>query len=71
SDAKNSLLVEAIVDLGHKLGLAIVAEGVETAEQRERLSSYGCDAIQGYILSPPVNAAHFRASFLLEEGSGK
>jgi len=70
SDSKNSLLVEAIVDLGHKLGLAIVAEGVETQEQRERLASYGCDAIQGYILSPPVNAAHFRASFLQEESFG-
>ncbi|WP_309121729.1 bifunctional diguanylate cyclase/phosphodiesterase [Paenibacillus sp.] len=64
NDAKNAVLVEAIVDLGHKLGLAIVAEGVETPEQREMLSSYGCDCIQGYILSPPVDAASFKERYL-------
>lgn len=64
SDAKNAVLVEAIVDLGHKLGLAIVAEGVETPEQRERLASYGCDCIQGYLLGPPLSAGQFEELFV-------
>jgi len=63
-EAKNAALVEAIVDLGHKLGLAIVAEGVETLEQRDLLLSYGCDCIQGYILSPPIPAEQFREMYL-------
>ncbi|MCI3927115.1 GGDEF domain-containing protein [Paenibacillus sp. TRM 82003] len=62
--AKNAALVQAIVDLGHKLGLSIVAEGVETPEQRSTLAGFGCDAIQGYLLSPPIPAAQFEALYL-------
>jgi EAL domain-containing protein (putative c-di-GMP-specific phosphodiesterase class I) len=54
SDAK---IAEAIVVLSHKFGIDVLAEGVETAEQLARLHACGCDAIQGYLLSPPVAAS--------------
>jgi EAL domain-containing protein (putative c-di-GMP-specific phosphodiesterase class I) len=50
-------IVAATVELAHRLGLAVVAEGVETAEQYEFLEELGCDLIQGYIVSKPVEAA--------------
>ena len=49
-------IVEAIVAMAHKLGLEVVAEGVESAEQREQLLRFGCDELQGYWFSRPVDA---------------
>lgn len=49
-------IVSAIVALGKTLGLNIVAEGVETAEQQELLTRLGCNALQGYLLGSPVPA---------------
>ncbi|KRB28838.1 EAL domain-containing protein [Acidovorax sp. Root70] len=57
-------LVSTIVNLGHSLGLKVVAEGVETEEQSGRLALLGCDEIQGYLLSQPVAAEVFEAQFL-------
>ncbi len=48
--------VEALVDLAHKLNLAVCAEGVESAEALEFLGSVGCDSAQGYFISRPVAA---------------
>ncbi len=56
-DPKSSIIVDATVGLARGLGLRVVAEGVETAEQRELLSAAGCDALQGYLFSPPVAPA--------------
>ncbi|RYF23064.1 MAG: EAL domain-containing protein [Oxalobacteraceae bacterium] len=50
-------IVELIVKLGRVLNLSIVAEGVETQEQAEILSSIGCRAVQGYRFSRPISAA--------------
>jgi EAL domain-containing protein (putative c-di-GMP-specific phosphodiesterase class I) len=47
----------AIINLGHSLGLRVVAEGVETAAQHEFLRSHGCDEMQGFFFSKPVTAA--------------
>jgi diguanylate cyclase (GGDEF)-like protein len=47
-------LADTIIDLGHKMNLTIVAEGVETSDQAEYLRSYGCDKIQGYFYSKPI-----------------
>lgn len=53
-DNKNSLLiVKSIVDLGHNLGLRIVAEGVETKNHVDALESLGCERLQGYYYSKP------------------
>ena len=49
-------ITEAIVAMAHKLNLKVVVEGVETDEQRVLLCDQGCDAMQGYLFSPPVHA---------------
>ena len=49
-------IVKAIIVLGINLGLNVVAEGVETAEQLDRLKNYNCQAGQGYYLFKPLEA---------------
>jgi diguanylate cyclase (GGDEF)-like protein len=48
-----SVIAEASISLGHKLGLEVVAEGVETSEQMQFLHAHECDLIQGYYFSRP------------------
>jgi EAL domain-containing protein (putative c-di-GMP-specific phosphodiesterase class I) len=50
-------IVQAIVELGHSLGLKVVAEGVETPDQLRILSRLGCDLMQGYLFARPKIAA--------------
>ena len=64
-------LVSAIISMGQSLGLKVVAEGVETDDQRRRLALLGCDEIQGYLLSKPVAAEVFEARFLLPLAQGR
>ncbi|TXT20676.1 MAG: diguanylate cyclase/phosphodiesterase [Gallionellaceae bacterium] len=52
-------LSEAIIVMAHKLGLLVVAEGVETETQRKLLADAGCDYAQGYLFSKPVPAEEF------------
>lgn len=52
-------LCEAIIVMAHRLGLEVVAEGVELPEQRDILTRIGCDYAQGYLFSPPLPAAAF------------
>ena len=59
----NREIVSAIIALGQRLGLSIIAEGVETKAQLEYLSSQGCSHIQGYLFSRPLAADAF-AKFL-------
>ncbi len=58
-------LSESIIVMAHKLGLSVVAEGVETPEQLEFLAGAGCDFAQGYLFSRPVPPEQFEA--LLED----
>ena len=53
-DRSNALIVHSVVDLGHNLGLTIVAEGVETAQALTALAGVGCDVAQGYHLARPM-----------------
>jgi diguanylate cyclase (GGDEF)-like protein len=53
----SAAIVAAAIELSHRLGLEVVAEGVETAEQYEFLAELNCDLIQGYLISQPVSAA--------------
>ncbi|HYG13315.1 MAG TPA: EAL domain-containing protein [Methylophilaceae bacterium] len=52
-------LCEAIIVMAHKLGIKVVAEGIETEEQCELLTAAGCDYGQGYLFSHPLPAAEF------------
>jgi diguanylate cyclase (GGDEF)-like protein len=60
-DPSNALIVQSIVDLGHNLGLTLVAEGVETEAVLKDLTAFSCDIAQGNYLSRPVTAAAFDA----------
>jgi diguanylate cyclase (GGDEF)-like protein/PAS domain S-box-containing protein len=60
-DADNQALCEAMVVLAHKLGLQVIAEGVETVEQRDFLTAVGCDYAQGFLYAQPVPAGQFEA----------
>ncbi|HLP98629.1 MAG TPA: EAL domain-containing protein [Sideroxyarcus sp.] len=52
-------IAEAIIVMAHKLGMKVVAEGVETVEQRDMLIAAGCDFGQGYLFAKPMPAAEF------------
>ncbi len=56
-------VVRAIADLARNLNMRIVAEGVETAEQREQARMLGCTDIQGYLVSAPLPAGEIREFF--------
>jgi diguanylate cyclase (GGDEF)-like protein len=53
----HAAIVRSVVDLGHNLGLQVVAEGVETHETVALLTATGCDVAQGYLLARPMPAA--------------
>jgi diguanylate cyclase (GGDEF)-like protein/PAS domain S-box-containing protein len=59
-------LCEAIIAMSHRLGLKVIAEGVETDEQRILLSDFGCNYAQGYLFSPPVPAAQMEQLLLAQ-----
>ena len=57
-DPDDSAITAAVIALGHSLGLSVMAEGVENLAQAEFLRDLGCDEIQGYLLSRPIEASH-------------
>jgi EAL domain-containing protein (putative c-di-GMP-specific phosphodiesterase class I) len=56
NDGDENAMIPAIISLAHKLRLEVVAEGVQTRVQFERLVAYDCDYCQGYLLSRPLPA---------------
>jgi diguanylate cyclase len=65
-DGEDAAIIAAIVALGRTLNLEIVAEGVETAAQREFLTSIGCNSLQGFLLGRPMPPDEFIAA--IEKG---
>ncbi len=63
-DSEDMALCEAIIVMAHKLGIKVIAEGVETLQQKELLLKAGCDFAQGYLFSKPIPAATFEDLFL-------
>jgi EAL domain-containing protein (putative c-di-GMP-specific phosphodiesterase class I) len=57
ADHESEAVVGAIIKLARALNLSVVAEGVETVEQRARLIAAGCPDVQGFLFSKPVSAA--------------
>ena len=62
SAAEPDAMVRSGVDVGHSLGLQVVAEGVETVEQFTLIRSLGCDAVRGYFVSAPVKPVQIDAA---------
>jgi EAL domain-containing protein (putative c-di-GMP-specific phosphodiesterase class I) len=56
-DTEDTTIVEAVVNLGHSFGMAVVAEGLETPLQLSRLRDLGCDRGQGYLFGRPRPAS--------------
>ncbi len=61
TEVGDRVIVQSIVALGRSLGLQVVAEGVETVDQRELLHEFGCDVVQGYLYSRPLPPAELPA----------
>jgi len=58
-EQRDATLVRSIIDLGHALGLRVVAEGVESSRVLETLADLGCDRAQGYLIGKPLPADRF------------
>ena len=58
-DSEDMAICEAIIVMAHKLGIKTIAEGIETAEQRDLLIAAGCDYGQGFLFSKPVPSEEF------------
>lgn len=56
---EDAVLTSNIIALAHGLGMKVIAEGVESSEQRIMLQAYNCDTIQGYLFSKPVPAEQY------------
>ncbi|MEB3368690.1 putative bifunctional diguanylate cyclase/phosphodiesterase [Saccharopolyspora mangrovi] len=61
TDLSDLAVVRTIVELGHSLDLAVVAEGVEDDAARDQLVGMGCDVAQGYLISRPLSEERFEA----------
>jgi len=66
SDRNDAAITQAVIALAKKMGLKVIAEGVETEQQRALLARYGCREIQGYLIARPSSAADL-APFLTRQ----
>ncbi len=61
ADERNAAIVRSVIELGHSLGLSVIAEGVESAAVQDLLRLYACDKVQGYYISKPVPVEQLRS----------
>jgi EAL domain-containing protein (putative c-di-GMP-specific phosphodiesterase class I) len=59
SDVEFAAIVRSAIDMGHSLGLQVVAEGIETETAARRLAEMHCDVAQGYLYAKPMPQAEF------------
>lgn len=64
TDANDAILVQTIIGMAHNLKLEVIAEGVETQEQREFLEKNGCHQFQGYLFGKPVSIEEFSKTYI-------
>ena len=60
TESSDAVIVRSTIDLGHDMGLRVVAEGVETEEVLRQLDEMGCDVVQGYLIGRPLTATALR-----------
>ncbi|HSM52242.1 MAG TPA: EAL domain-containing protein, partial [Thermoanaerobaculia bacterium] len=60
-DPDNTAIASGVIDMAHALGLEVVAEGVETEEQRDFFERWGCDRLQGFLVSAALPPAELEA----------
>lgn len=70
-DPDDRTLCEAMIVMAHKLGLKVVAEGIETQAQLDLLVNAGCDFGQGYLFSKPLPAKDFTDYMLRMSGQAR
>gem|GEM_PF-529857 len=61
------ILIESVISIGKTLGLEVVAEGIESRSQAERLSQMGCDTLQGYAFGPPMTSTEIFELFRAQQ----
>jgi EAL domain-containing protein (putative c-di-GMP-specific phosphodiesterase class I) len=59
-DAGSGAIAQCIISMSKAMGLSVIAEGVETEEQRDCLARMGCNSIQGYLFSKPLPLEEFQ-----------
>ena len=62
-EEKGRTIINAIISLSKRLGLSVITEGVETAEQVDYLAGAGCDMFQGYYFAKPMPVVDFEAKY--------
>lgn len=68
-DPRDMALTETIIEMSHRLGFKVIAEGIETEEQKRILRAAGCDFGQGYLFARPLTAEAFRLLLLQQRGT--
>jgi diguanylate cyclase (GGDEF)-like protein len=68
---RDQVVVRSVIDMARSLGLAVVAEGVETREQLTLLAQEGCEIFQGFLCAPPLTIPQLTALILDEENRAK
>lgn len=69
ADVNSGAIAQAVIALGHAMGLSVIAEGVENMEQHNYLTTMGCHSFQGYWISPPLVLAEFERMLSHDENT--